>query len=558
MIGAKATAAAFGEEVGWHAIDWTKANRVVRRLQARIVKAVQEGDWRRVKRLQRFLTNSFSGRACAVRRVIENKGKNTPGVDGETWNHPEAKTRAVLSLRKRGYRPRPLRRIYIPKANGKQRPLGIPTMKDRAMQALHLLALEPVAETTADPNSYGFRRNRRTQDAAEKLFHVLANDYAPKWILDADITGCFDNISHEWLIANIPMDRDILRKWLKCGFIEKQRLFPTQAGTPQGGIISPTLANMALNGMEKTLRDRFGNKEKRRRLSQINIARYADDFVITGRTEEHLEQAKESITEFLRERGLSLSPEKTRIAHIDEGFDFLGWNFRKYDGKLLIKPAEKDVTNHVRKIQGIIKEMRTAKQEDLIRRLNPLIKGWANYHSNQVSKATYQKVDHLTWQKLWKWAKRRHPNKGLRWIKGRYFHRVGHRDWIFGVRTKTREGEGLYRLAFHADTPIRRHVQIKAEANPFDPKWEIYFEEREARLMNRVLTGKLKSLWKQQEGTCPICQQQCTLNQEWVIHHITHRAKGGSDTLDNLQLLHGNCHRQVHAKHELDELPVLQ
>ena len=203
MIGAKATAAAFGEEVGWHAIDWTKANRVVRRLQARIVKAVQEGDWRRVKRLQRFLTNSFSGRACAVRRVIENKGKNTPGVDGETWNHPEAKTRAVLSLRKRGYRPRPLRRIYIPKANGKQRPLGIPTMKDRAMQALHLLALEPVAETTADLNSYGFRRNRRTQDAAEKLFHVLAKDYSPKWILDADITGCFDNISHEWLIANI-------------------------------------------------------------------------------------------------------------------------------------------------------------------------------------------------------------------------------------------------------------------------------------------------------------------------------------------------------------------
>ena len=202
--------------------------------------------------------------------------------------------------------------------------------------------------------------------------------------------------------------------------------------------------------------------------------------------------------------------------------------------------------------------MRTAKQEDLIRRLNPLIKGWANYHSNQVSKATYQKADHLTWQKLWKWAKRRHPNKGLRWIKGRYFHRVGHRDWIFGVRTKTREGEGLYRLAFHADTPIRRHVQIKAEANPFDPKWEIYFEEREARLMNRVLTGKLKSLWKQQEGTCPICQQQCTLDQEWVIHHITHRAKGGSDTLDNLQLLHGNCHRQVHAKHKLDELPVLQ
>ena len=239
MIEAQATAATFGHDMNWHDIDWAKANRVVRRLQARIVKAVQEGDWRRAKKLQRFLTGSFSGRACAVRRVIENKGKATPGVDGIIWKTPESKTRAVLSLEKRGYKPLPLRRVYIPKANGKQRPLGIPTMKDRAMQALHLLALEPIAETRSDPNSYGFRRGRGTKDAAEQLFINLGKKVSPQWILDADITGCFDNISHEWLMANISMDKDILRKWLKAGFVENQRLFSTDRGTPQGGIITP-------------------------------------------------------------------------------------------------------------------------------------------------------------------------------------------------------------------------------------------------------------------------------------------------------------------------------
>ena len=206
MVASKTTAATFGHDRAWHDMDWAKAHRVVRKLQVRIVKAVQAGEWRKAKRLQRLLTRSLSGRTLAVRRVVENKGKKTPGVDGKAWNTPESKTRAVLSLRKKNYKPLPLSRVYIPKANGKMRPLGIPTMKDRAMQALYLLALEPVAETTADPNSYGFRKNRRTQDAAEQLFINLGKKYSPKWILDADITGCFDNISHDWLLANIPMD----------------------------------------------------------------------------------------------------------------------------------------------------------------------------------------------------------------------------------------------------------------------------------------------------------------------------------------------------------------
>jgi len=558
MIEAQATAATFGHDMNWHDIDWAKANRVVRRLQARIVKAVQEGDWRRAKKLQRFLTGSFSGRACAVRRVIENKGKATPGVDGIIWKTPELKTRAVLSLEKRGYKPLPLRRVYIPKANGKQRPLGIPTMKDRAMQALHLLALEPIAETRSDPNSYGFRRGRGTKDAAEQLFINLGKKVSPQWILDADITGCFDNISHEWLMANIPMDKDILRKWLKAGFVENQRLFSTDRGAPQGGIVSPTLANITLNGMEKALRDWFGKSSPRRSKSQVNIVRYADDFVITGRTEQHLKEAEIIIKEFLEERGLTLSPEKTRVAHIDEGFDFLGWNFRKYGGKLLVKPAEKNARNHVRKIREIVHGMNTAKQEDLIACLNPIIKGWANYHSSQVSSEIFQEIDHLIWQGLWKWARRRHPKKSRTWIKNRYFQQQGHRDWIFGVRRKTENGDEVCKLALHANTPIRRHVKVKAEANPFDPTWEAYFEEREILLTRKALFGRIKTLWERQEGICPNCQQRVTINQEWVVHHKTPKILGGGDTLDNLQLLHGNCHRQLHANHTLDQLPVLQ
>ena len=540
----KTTAAAFGQDMGWHDIKWANIYRVVRRLQARIVKAVQKGDWRKAKRLQRLLVRSFSGKALAVRRVIENQGKKTPGVDGQTWSTPERKTRAVLSLRKKGYKPLPLRRVYIPKANGKRRPLGIPTMKDRAMQALHLLALEPIAETTADPNSYGFRRGRATRDVAVKLYNILGKRKSARWILDADITGCFDNISHEWLIANIPMDKEILRKWLKCGFVEKQCLFPTEKGAPQGGILSPTLANMTLNGMEKVLWERFGKKDTyKNSQSLISMVRYADDFVITGRTEEHLREAREVIVEFLKERGLTLSPEKTQVVHIDQGFDFLGWNIRKYKGKLLIKPAKKNVRNHIQKIREIVKEMANESQKDLIKRLNPIIRGWTSYHASQVSKMTFVKVGQSTWQALWKWAKRRHPNKGLRWIKDRYFHKEGTRDWIFGVKIN----DEWMNLVNHADTRIKRHVKIKAAANPFDPKWEVYFEEREMDLANRQLFGRWKALWKQQDGECPICQQLITVGQEVAIHHIVRRVDGGLDTLNNLQLLHLNCHRQHHA-----------
>jgi len=559
MTTMKMVGAASGCAVGWHGIDWATAHQTVRRLQMRIAKAVREKRWGKVKTLQWLLTRSFYGKAIAVKRVTENQGKKSPGVDGEIWDTPETKAKAVMSFRRRGYQPRPLRRVYIPKANGKMRPLGIPTMKDRAMQALHLLALEPIAETTGDPNSYGFRVERASRDAAGQCFTMLSQAGSAQWVLDADISGCFDNISHDWLLTNIPMDKVVLQKWLKSGFVWKGQMFPTVAGTPQGGIISPTLANMTLDGMERTLERRFGVKNSMKLLkNKAHLIRYADDFVLTGATNAVLEEAKSMIEEFLKERGLSLSCEKTKIIHIKDGVDFLGWNVRSYDGKLLIKPAKKNVLAFLRKIRATVNEAKTAKQETVIARLNPLIRGWANYHRNQVAKAIFQKVDHLIWERLWKWACRRHPRKPLTWIKDRYFIRQGLRHWVFGTMIAGEDGERkLVKLVYASDTPIRRHTKIKGEANPFDPAWEQYFEERLSLTMKDNLRGrtKLLYLWSAQKGKCPSCGEAISKETGWNVHHILEKARGGSDAMSNLVLLHPNCHRQIHGR-EVGALPA--
>jgi RNA-directed DNA polymerase len=263
----------------WHSINWRAINETVRRLQARIVKATKEGKWHKVQALQYLLTHSYSGKALAVRRVTENQGKNTPGVDKVLWNDPVRKEMAIHQLQQRGYRALPLRRLYIPKSNGKKRPLGIPTMKDRAMQAVYLQALDPIAETHADPNSYGFRKGRSCADAMEQCATVLANGTRPQWILEADIKSCFDQISHEWLLTHIPMDKAILSKWLKAGYMDKSVLYTTDEGTPQGGIISPVLANMTLDGLERILRKKYphsGERALKGRNKQVNLVRYAD------------------------------------------------------------------------------------------------------------------------------------------------------------------------------------------------------------------------------------------------------------------------------------------
>lgn len=380
---------ALADMTPWHGINWAEAYEHVRRMQIRIVKATQEKRWNKVKALQRLLTSSFYGKALAVRRVTENQGKRTPGVDGATWSTPAAKMDAVYSLRRKGYRPLPLKRIYIPKSNGKMRPLSIPTMRDRAMQALHLLALDPLSETISDEQSYGFRKARSTHDAIAQCYlnaryHGNPNDKgvrrSAEWIREADIQGCFDNIDHDWLLANVPMDASILRKWLRAGCLEGNVFAPTQKGTPQGGIISPVLANFALNGLEEALRLELGSRDRCIK-AKVNLVRYADDFVITGVAKELLEvRIKPAVERFLAGRGLLLSPEKTKISHITEGYDFLSQNIRRYDSKLLITPSRKNVKALLQKVRGLVKELGAAPQSKVIEVLNPVIDGWARYH----------------------------------------------------------------------------------------------------------------------------------------------------------------------------------
>ena len=465
------------EMVDWNAINWQKASHNVRRLQARIVKATQAGRWGKVKALQHLLTHSFDAKALAVKRVTENSGKRTAGVDREIWDTSKKKASAVLSLRQRGYHPRPLRRIYIPKKNGKWRPLGIPTMKDRAMQALYKLALDPIAETTADVNSYGFRSQRSTADAIEQCFNILAPKRSASWILEGDIKSCFDQISHKWLLANIPTDKTMLQKWLKAGFIEKNIFHPTDEGTPQGGIISPVLMNMTLDGLEQKLKDNFRKKPS----LKVNFVRYADDFIVTAKSNELLKNDVLPVTEaFLKERGLELSQEKTKITRIEDGFDFLGQSLRKFNGKLLIKPAKKNVRALLTKVRETAKTNKQATTGNLIRQLNPVIRGWANFHQHVVSKKVFGSVDDAIFKTLWQWAKRRHPNKGKRWIKDKYFKVIGHRRWVFTGTIPRKDGTPqIIRLVYAANTPIRRHIKIKGQANPYDPQWTTYFMSRQ-------------------------------------------------------------------------------
>jgi RNA-directed DNA polymerase len=557
MTTAQAVGAVSREAAEWYAIDWRAINRNVRRLQVRIVQATKASRWGRVRALQRLLTHSYSGKVLAVRRVTENNGKKTPGVDQEIWDTPEKKTQAVHALKRRGYQSQPLRRVYIPKSDGKMmRPLGIPTMKDRAMQALYLLALDPIVETNADKNSYGFRQQRSCADAIEQCFKALRSANT-QWILEGDIKSCFDKISHDWLLAHVPIDRVILQKWLKSGYMEKHVLHETTDGTPQGGIISPALANCALDGLERRLREKYPAGKRLKSLGGetpcVNLVRYADDFVITSKSKELLEgEIKPLVEHFLQERGLELSPKKTVITHVKHGFDFLGQNVRRYpNGKLLIKPSKKNVKTFLEGIRRTIKAAHGVSAADLIDQLNPKIRGWANYHRHVVSKRTFGRVDYSIFSSLWKWARRRHPNKSPRWFKPKYFAQRGNRDWSFFGETCDDEGQtNKVWLHYAKSTPIKRHVKVKGEANPYDPNYEAYFEEREGAHMLETFRGTrtLRHLWHEQRGLCTLCNTKITRITGWRLHYYVSRVMGGSAGATNRVLLHPECHDRVHRQ----------
>ena len=466
--------ASYHQKLDWNTINWKKVSIKVKKLQMRIAKAVREGRYRLAKSLQGLLTHSFYAKLFAIRRVVTNKGRRTPGVDGEIWNTPQKKMRVVELLNRRGYKPLPLKRVYIKKKNGTLRPLSIPTMRDRAMQALHALALAPVAETTGDLNSYGFREYRSCADAIEQCFVCLGRRHSARWILEADIQACFDRMSHKWMKHNIPMDKKILQTWLEAGYVEKGKLYPTKGGTPQGGVISPMLANLTLDGLESAIKRAVPRGVK------VNVIRYADDFVVTGESKEILqEKVLPAIQEFLIQRGLNLAGEKTKITRIEDGFDFLGQHLRKYGGKCIITPSKGAVKGILTKTRKIIKNHSEQTAWELIEKLNPVIRGWANYHRHSCAKKTFSYVDSCIFGQVWKWVVRKHRSKTKQWIRKRYFRSVDSRNWSFFAAQKTESGIMEVKDLFHAaTTKIVRHVKIRSTASPYDKYWERYFITR--------------------------------------------------------------------------------
>lgn len=471
----------------WRSIDWDKAWHEVRRLQMRIAKAAKEGNHRKMTALQWTLTHSFYARALAVKRVTSNKGKNTPGVDGVVWKGSRAKMQAVLSLRQHGYKAQPLRRIYIPKKNGKKRPLSIPTMHDRAMQALYKLALIPVAETTADGNSYGFREGRSCADAVAAAFNALSKPNSATWVLEGDITGCYDNIAKSWLMENIPVEKRILRQWLSAGYVENGITYPTRKGTPQGGIISPCLANMTLDGLEKAVREAVPWR------SRVNFIRYADDFIITAKSRTVLERyVIPSVKRFLAERGLALSEEKTKITYIGDGFTFLGQTFRKHGNTLHVTPSKEGVLALIRKVGALIRKYTTAPIVILIKKLNEVLRGWANYHRHVVASEAFERVDNYVYEQLWRMLRRRHSKKSKKWLFKKYWTASGKKG-IFARIIRYGKKLKLYQVVRVGAIAIRRHRKIIAKANPYLSEYVGYYcrrkRDKESKLL-RELTAK--------------------------------------------------------------------
>ena len=458
----------------WQQTDWTAVRKRVYRLQMRIAKAIRNNCWNKAKALLHLLSRSFSAKQLAVKWVTSNKGSRTPGIDGIRWKTPHQLWKATQTLRSHGYRAQPLRRIMIPKKRGQQRPLGIPTLYDRAMQALYALGLKPIAETLADPNSYGFREKRSLHDAVKQGFIVLAQKRSAQWILEADIKACFDRIDHDWLLDNVPLPNHILRQWLKSGYISELTLHQTEAGTPQGGIISPILCNMTLDGLEALI-----IKGRNKKQQKLNVIRYADDFIVTGACPDDLRnEIKPEIERFLADRGLSLSEEKTRIVHIQEGFNFLGFAFRKFKHKLIVTPERGKAQTLRDKVKTLLKRCRGGAFHTMLYQLNRMLRGWAYAHRHVVAKRLMNRLDGYIYLRVRHWLRGEYPSRTWAWISKRYRKRFNGR-WQLGSNFVNKLGKlssvYLFRLV---ELPIRYHTKIRSQANPYDTSFREYFKQR--------------------------------------------------------------------------------
>ena len=550
----------------WQNLPWRKLERFVYKLQKRIYQASSRGELLTVHKLQRLMVYSWSAKCLAVRRVTqENQGKKTAGVDGVKSLSPEARLNLVGQL-KLGHKAKPARRVWIPKpGKTEKRPLGIPTIYDRALQALVKLALEPQWEALFEPNSYGFRPGRSCHDAIEAI-HISISQ-KPQYVLDADIAQCFDRINHQVLLDKLqtfPKLRRQIKAWLKAGIMENGELFPSETGTPQGGTLSPLLANIALHGMENLVKDYAegvklfypnGNPlSKGRKRRSLHLIRYADDLVCIHEDLDVVLKCQEIIADWLRKLGLSLKPSKTRLVHTlkayqgsPPGFDFLGFNVRQYPVgkshsrrgyKTLIKPSLDSQKAHYRRLKQTIDKHKAASQAELIASLNPIIKGWSNYFSSVCSKRIFNRLDDLVYKKISQWAKRRHPNKSWSWISNKYWRTIGNDNWCFATRNHS---DNPLKLFDHADTKIVRHIKVKGLASPMDGNL-IYWSSRMGK--HPQMPRSKAFLLRRQNGKCNGCGLYFREGDRLELDHILPKSLGGTHRRDNLQLLHKHCHHE--------------
>jgi len=558
----------------WTGLPWRKLEQHQYRLQKRIFKASERDDLKTVHKLQKLLMKSRSARLLAVRRVTQdNQGKKTAGIDGVKSVQPTGRLAMVEAIHPKliaERKPLPLRRVWIPKpGKNEQRPLGIPVMYDRACQALAKAALEPQWEALFEANSYGFRPGRGAHDAIGALFSNIHSK--SKYVLDADIKGCFDNINHEALLGKLrayPAMRRLVKGWLKAGVMEAMELSPTRSGTPQGGVVSPLLANIALYGMEEVLQKAYLGERTSQyaRRGMPQLIRYADDFVVLHAEEAEIIKAQQIIAEWLQGIGLELKPSKTRLSHTlkeyqgNIGFNFLGFTIRQFPVgkthtgthkgkplgfKTIIRPSKEGIQRHLQAIRKILQKSQMLSQEELIGQLNPVIHGWALYYRTVSSQKCFETCDHLLMQMLWHKMIRKHPQKGVKWIKGKYWRTIEGNTWTYA----TPENPKQRVLRRHAALSMKRHVKVKGRASPFDGDL-LYWAKR---LKNHPLTkGTLGRLLQKQQGKCRWCELLFRDEDQIEIDHITPKSEGGGEEFSNKCALHRHCHDQRHAKHETE------
>jgi RNA-directed DNA polymerase len=577
-----ATVVVNGPEDGsfdWADVDWLRVEEEVRRLRQRIFAASKVGDLKKVRSLQKLMLRSRANALLSVRRVTEiNAGRKTAGVDGVTvlWAQDKADLADWAQRRCRPWSPRPVKRVYIPKVNGRRRPLGIPVIADRVLQALAVSALEPEWEARFEPNSYGFRPGRGCHDAIEAIFTTARGRHCKRqWVLDADLVAAFDRINHAHLLRMIGMfpARGLVAQWLGAGVVEHGWFTPTQEGTPQGGVISPLLLNVALHGMETAAGVRHypaGAHAGRTVKGSPVLIRYADDFLVLCHSQAQAEQVKAQLAKWLTPKGLAFNEDKTHIVHLDDGLDFLGFNVRRYRGKLLIKPSTAAVRRIRQRLSTEMKALRGANASLVILKLNPIIRGWAAYYRTGVSSRAFQALDAHMWRLAYQWAKRSHRNKPKFWIADRYFgafNKTRRDRWVFGDRDT-----GAYLIKF-AWTRIARHQKVTGGASPDDPALTNYWASRRRKRMPPPVNGPTLGLLKTQNGICPICGQLLlhaedsprTPDQweQWVRATrtaITRKAitRTGTGTPGGTQtrLLHTRCWRHHDASRHHEPAPA--